>query len=399
MSLAHGIVEKAFTGRNPDYTKIQTDAIRKAELEINSLLNRSDIETTADPKNQGEILIIFIHGFSSSKYNWLDPDIGNLGWIKDYHQEPVEIDFGWHGIPPPILLAVDWSLSKRLAPKGASEIMDKNKIEWLTYSQKSPFGKIEDSVIELFEILKAIKLIYGHRRIILIAHSRGGLISKKYLDIVEKTNVEKLITFGTPFYGTFLSALDLFSLPSKYFLKQIKWIRKLWDFKKDREVENISTKQMSPNSDFLNELANMGCREDVKFVNVAGSCSHISNVYTWHWQLSSLNRNPKLALEKSKERKKLINEKRNPIEWYDLPKNPKYQVYNWKLAPKKILEIYPRIGLLEVLQGDGAVSIKSALIPLPEVKHYILHKNHMEISCCHEAYEIMIREIKECKKE
>ncbi|HUT81651.1 MAG TPA: hypothetical protein VMZ29_10665 [Candidatus Bathyarchaeia archaeon] len=399
MSLAQGIVDKAFTNRNPEYSKIQSRAVKKAEIEINEFLNRNDIETTANPQNQGNILVVFIHGYSSSKYNWLDPDIGNLGWIKDYTSEPVSIDFGWHTIPPPMFLVMDWSLSRRLAPKGASLVMDKNEIEWLTYSQKSPFGKIEDSVIELFEILKAIKRVYGHRRIILIAHSRGGLISKKYLDLADKTTVEKLITFGTPFGGTFLSALDLLRIPSKYFLKRIRWIRKLWDLSQDRHIDDISTKQMSPNSEFINELIKMGCRDDVKYVNVAGSCSHISNVYTWQWQFSSLKINPKLALEKSIEREKLVAEKKNPIEWYNLPNNPKFQVYNWKLSPRKIFEIYPKIGLKEILQGDGAVSIHSALLPNPNVKHYILHKNHMEISCCEEAYEIMIREIKECIKD
>ncbi len=399
MSLAHGIVEKAFTNRDPDYSKLQTQEAKDAELEINKILNRDDIESTANPKNQGELLVVFIHGYSSSKYNWLDPDIGNLGWLKDYKNNPPTIDFGWHAIPPPPFLVVDWSLSKSLAPRGASEVLDSHKIEWLTYSQKSPFGKIDDSVIELFEILKAINKIYGHRRIILIAHSRGGLISKKYLDLTEKTNVEKLITFGTPFGGTFLSAIDLFKTPTKYFLKKVRWIRKLWDIRENRQIENVSTKQMSPNSEFLTDLSKMGCRNDVKYVNVAGSCSHISNVYTWHWQLTSLKRNKELAKKKSKEREKLFVSKRNPIEWYSLPKNPKLHVYNWILKPRKILEIYPRIGLLEVLQGDGAVSIKSALLPFPEVKHYILYKNHMEISCCEEAYEIMIREIKECLKD
>ncbi|MHA1211576.1 MAG: hypothetical protein ACTSSH_03855, partial [Candidatus Heimdallarchaeota archaeon] len=357
--------------------------------------NRHDIESTADPKNQDDYLVLFIHGFSSSKYNWLDPDIGNMGWLKDYRNEPEPIDCGWHALPPPPFFVVNWSLSKQLTPIGATEFMDKKGIEWLTYSQKSPFGPIEESVIELATIIKAIKEVYGNRKQIIIAHSRGGLISKRYLDITPKTNIEKLITFGTPFGGTFLSSFNLLRIPSKYFLKKVKPVRHLWDLEHDRKIESVSTKQMVPDSDFLKGLLVKVYRDDVKIVNIAGSSSHITNVYTWRWKLSSLKRNKEQANEKSIERDNLIKEGKPPIEWYNLPSKPKLHVYNWTLVPRKIISIYPRIGLLEVLQGDGAVSIQSALLIDDSVKQYVIHKNHMEISCCLEGYEIMLREIHE----
>jgi len=393
------LLVKAFTIREPKYQKKTTRRTIAAEQLMNEKLNRKDIEATADPNNEGDFLVLFVHGFAASKYCWLDPDIGNLGWVKDYVHDPPPRDFGWHSIPPPPLFIVDWTLSKQLTPVGATEILDQHNIEWLTYSQKSAFGRIETSVKELEQILKAIKEVYGSRRIIIIAHSRGGLISKYYLSHIQKTPVEKLITFGTPFGGTFLSAIELFRLPSKLFLNKVKTVRRLWDVHRERKIESISTKQMAPNSEFLLDLERRGCRPDVKFVNVAGSCSIITNVYTWQWALSSLKPQISLAFEKAKLRKQLIREDKPPIEWYNLPQSPIPQFFQWTLKPRKLFHVYPRIGYKEVLMGDGAVAVESALLKDPSVKQYIIHRNHFDMTCCPEGYRIMLDEIKDCLTE
>lgn len=388
------LTEKVFTTRDPYFKKISSPKIAAAEKIINNNLKRSDIESTAHPRNEGEILVLFIHGFAASKYCWLDPDIGNMGWVKDYQNEPQKRDFGWHAIPPPLFIPVDWTLSKQLTPIGITEIFDQNKIDWLTYSQKSAFGDILESVNELENVMNAIAEVYGDRRIIIIAHSRGGLISKKFIDTTQKTNVEKLITFGTPFGGTFMSSMETFRLPSKQFLNRVKFARRLWDVSQERKVESISTKQMAPGSEFLTEIEKKGCKKGIEYVNVAGSCSHITNVYTWRWDISSLKRKVKTAREKYYLRLEK-QENNEPIsEWFNLPDKPQLHVYNWILKPNKIMEIYPKIGYSEVLQGDGAVSVDCALMKSPEVKYYVIHKNHIDMTCCDIGYEIMLNEVK-----
>ncbi len=389
------LAEKIFTIRDPNYLKKTNPEIKAAEKAINRKLKRKDIESTANPNAVGDFLILFIHGFAASKYSWLDPDIGNMGWVKEYYKDPEPIDFGWHSIPPPPFIPVDWTLSKQLIPKGITEELDKHNIDWLTYSQKSPFGDIEISVKELNDVISAIKDIYDKRRIIIISHSRGGLISKRYLDTFEETPIEKLVTFGTPFGGTFFSAFEMFRLPSKQFLNRVKVARKLWDVNQERKIESISTKQMAPGSDFLIELSKNGCREDVKYVNVAGINSLITCVYTWRWETSSLLPKFMLAKEKMALRKKLKSENRTIHEWYDLPDHYLLRPFNWTLIPNKIFEIYPRVGHPEVLRGDGAVSVESALLDEENVKHYIINKNHIDMTCCHDGYDIMFREIRE----
>ena len=394
------LTQKVFTLRKPRYNKIRSPRITAAEKEINTFLKRTDVESTADPQNVGDILVVFIHGFAASKYCWLDPDVGNMGWVKDYDTTPPVRDFGWHAIPPPpSFIPVDWTLSNQIIIHGASEELDRQGIEWLTYSQGSAFGDIELSVDELKNVMKAIRAVYGQRRIIIIAHSRGGLISKRYLDTVESTDVEKLVTFGTPFGGTFLSSIEMFRRPSKLFLNRVRTARRLWDVSQERRVESVATKQMTPNSDFLNSLFESGCREDIQYVNVAGSNSLMTCVYSWRWSPLSWRRNFREARKMKKERNRLIANMRPPIEWFNLPQIPIIHAHHWTLEPFKLFDIYPRIGYNEVLQGDGAVSVKSALLNLSEVKHYIIHKNHIDMTSCVEGYQIMLRELQLSIKE
>lgn len=398
MSISESITKKVFTTRKPKYSKNSSPTSVIAEKKINNLLERTDIESTASPYNEGAYLVVFVHGFAASKYCWLDPDIGNMGWVKDYENDPDPIDWGWHAVPPPPYIPVDWTLSKQLVPIGATQIMDKKNIEWLTYSQKSAFGEIKISVEELQKLMQTIKTVYGKRKIIIIAHSRGGLISKSYLDTTESTDVVKLVTFGSPFDGTFMSSFEMFRLPSKQFLNRVKTAKRLWDVSRERKVENIATREMAPNSEFLVNLYNKGCRNDIDYVNIAGSCSHITNVYTWRWSKTSWKRKWKEAKEKNRIRDKLIDENKPPIKWYNLPNVPILHAHNWILEPHRFLEIYPKIGYPEVLLGDGAVSVRSALIDNPCVKHYIIHKNHIDMTCCTEGYNIMLKEIELSKK-
>ncbi|KTD14530.1 putative lipase [Legionella gratiana] len=67
--------------------------------------------------------------------------------------------------------------------------------------------------IELFaEQLKAKIKANQHKRVILIAHSRGGLVASYFAEFLAKTagiEVELVITIGTPFNGSYLAVKPL----------------------------------------------------------------------------------------------------------------------------------------------------------------------------------------------
>ena len=54
------LAEKIFTIRDPNYSKKTSPKISAAEKAINTTLKRKDIESTANPDNEGDFLVLFI---------------------------------------------------------------------------------------------------------------------------------------------------------------------------------------------------------------------------------------------------------------------------------------------------------------------------------------------------
>jgi pimeloyl-ACP methyl ester carboxylesterase len=93
------------------------------------------------------------------------------------------------------------------------------------WEQSQPGGPIDISVNELNQVVKATKSAYGVDKVVLVGHSRGGLISRKY--VLDKwrdrwndgggIDVAKVITFGTPHLGAELATLGEEVLTSALF--------------------------------------------------------------------------------------------------------------------------------------------------------------------------------------
>ncbi len=60
---------------------------------------------------------------------------------------------------------------------------------------------IDSYAIRLNDIIKEIKFETGKDKVIIICHSMGGLVSRRYLQIFGEEDVSKLIILGTPNYG------------------------------------------------------------------------------------------------------------------------------------------------------------------------------------------------------
>ncbi|HET9637092.1 MAG TPA: hypothetical protein VFP26_14280 [Gemmatimonadaceae bacterium] len=83
--------------------------------------------------------------------------------------------------------------------------------DYVTWGQSHPGGPIQDSVNELRFVINETKEKYGVEEVILVAHSRGGLVSRKcILDYWQNENavdVQKLVTYGTPHLGAALATV------------------------------------------------------------------------------------------------------------------------------------------------------------------------------------------------
>lgn len=92
----------------------------------------------------------------------------------------------------------------------------------------NPMGSIETHADNLAKTLKNIQEKHPAEAITLIGHSMGGLVSSYYAEFLKgpEVNIKKVITLGSPFYGTRLAGLGA----------------------------GLSVEQMAPNAAFLESL-------------------------------------------------------------------------------------------------------------------------------------------------
>jgi uncharacterized alpha/beta hydrolase family protein len=104
---------------------------------------------------------------------------------------------------------------------------------------------IENYSSELKQVIELVKDCTGSEQVILIGHSMGGLVSRKYMVDYGNASVNKLITLATPHYG-----FNQFTKSELVFM--------MIDILTDRMYE---VEQMEPESDFLKELD----KEDINY--------------------------------------------------------------------------------------------------------------------------------------
>ncbi|MEM2121709.1 MAG: alpha/beta fold hydrolase [Candidatus Woesearchaeota archaeon] len=112
---------------------------------------------------------------------------------------------------------------------------------------------IENYAIRLKEIIDEVKLKTGSDKVIIIAHSMGGLVSREYLMLFGEESVDKLITIATPHKG--ISGKTL------YFCKLIG---------SEKECED-----MSKESIFMKKLNSY--KPSLKIYNIIGSGCYLDD--------------------------------------------------------------------------------------------------------------------------
>lgn len=147
------------------------------------LLPFANLQYTPESKVKNSPPILLVHGFMHNQTDWL--------WFRQQLQHNSEIG--------PI-----YSLNL---------LSSFNSIATLAETLQHKIKEIQDET--------------GHKSIILIGHSMGGLVASYYSEyLAEKGEITKLISLGAPYQGTRLSAFGT----------------------------GKSIQEMSPNSDFLSKL-------------------------------------------------------------------------------------------------------------------------------------------------
>jgi len=206
--------------------------------------------------------VIFIHGLGMDKDIWIDPSasciLGGIFPLKILlNKRLVERDSGYGGDTIPNRFT---KFSTGDQPGDIQTLFYDLKLRGhsvIAWSQKRPAGPIALAVSDLREVLKVANDM-TKAGIVLVGHSRGGLVGRRYLLRNDKS-IRGLITISTPHKGSsvariasYLSPLasmigPLFSGSDKGTLSFT--MKRIFDF-----LKSMALKELLPESNFFKTL-------------------------------------------------------------------------------------------------------------------------------------------------
>lgn len=83
-----------------------------------------------------------------------------------------------------------------------SELLVRARISHLAVDLEPVGAAIDDNVPSLLGAIEALCVDTGSDRVIIVAHSMGGLVARAYLRAHGSARIARVITLGTPHYGT-----------------------------------------------------------------------------------------------------------------------------------------------------------------------------------------------------
>lgn len=318
--------------------------------------------------------IIFIHGIGMDKNIWLDPLKsrilgGRLPLKVILGKEPSSKDSGF----------CDYKQKKRI--KYFSAGIEPDSFETLyhdlklkrytviTWSQKRPSGPIDSVVSELEEVIRIAKK-FTKAGIILIGHSRGGIIARKYL-MKKDCSIIGLITISSPHKGSSLAEVACYlkpvaSLITPFFRDVEKGtllssIKHILDF-----LESQALKELLPDSPLINSLKDEPL-DWIYYISIGGTNPTLFSLYRWRWERLKEGSSFRYILK--------------PYRIFSIP-----DIFH-KVIPDKF---YPEE--IEKGKGDGLVSAESSEIPWSN-EHHNFPLNHAQLLFDKEVRDLLIKKI------
>lgn len=199
-----------------------------------------------EPAEDGRPWVTLIHGLGMSQRSWSDPFSERLiggalsfDYVLTDLQALPEI---WRllgarrfGCSPPLRLA-------NPRPLSFWDFLKREGYGIAGWSQEKPLGLIEHAVGELQLLLKEIP---QRERTVLLGHSRGGLVARKYLQDRKPgwERISGLILLGVPHHGSAIAKLGLL-------------LAQPFSFLENRKSRPFRTRKTQPNGSFrIRDLA------------------------------------------------------------------------------------------------------------------------------------------------
>ncbi|MFN3739808.1 MAG: esterase/lipase family protein [Thermodesulfovibrionales bacterium] len=231
--------------------------------------------------------IVFIHGLGMDKNLWTSVSEARIaGGLLPYSlllkERPQEI----HLSEPPIIKPEPISAGNSpLSLSTSYHDLREAGYSVIAWSQRRPVGPISAAIDELCRVIEFISS-FTDRGVILIGHSRGGLIARRYVELYGMKRVCGIITIATPHKGStmagwvrYLSNITSALNPLLRYLpegKVSKTLKRINEFLKSEAI-----KELLPESSFIKSLRPV---KEINFFSIAGTEPHLFSLYRWDIQ-------------------------------------------------------------------------------------------------------------------
>jgi pimeloyl-ACP methyl ester carboxylesterase len=317
-----------------------------------------DYDITAIKGGPSKPAVFFVHGLGMDKKIWESPDdskiLGGQFPIGLILARKPSMDVKDSGERPEISAG----LSLGDLPRNLStlfHILRDSGYTVITWSQKRPSARISVSVSELRDVV-ALHRKLCDSGIILIGHSRGGLVARAYVRDTDMP-VRALITLAAPHRGSNLARWIKYVTPLVTLLDPLlsdfekgtlrRAARRILDF-----LQSAAAKEFLPDSRFFKTLDD-GPLNGIYYQSAGGSDPSLLTVY-------------RTAVE----RVRYGNGERFTTRARKLFSVP--DIFE-KIIPESFFPDEMKNG-----RGDGLVSVESSRLPWAD-DHFIYHVNHAGI--------------------
>ncbi|MGD8738009.1 MAG: hypothetical protein PVJ85_14780 [Anaerolineae bacterium] len=277
-----------------------------------------------DAEHQDKPFVVLLHGLGGDRDDWIDP-FQDRNWPYDHRRGPTELDLGEHSRPP-FLQLPGIPFQQFLSPKlkgnerGAGGSDDRSWWHALVtagfpvfaYSQRSGLllpldrGPVDECkrFLELLQRDVLSQPDYQQRQVVIVGHSRGGLIGRAVLsepDVKAGTadrfpDIKGLITIASPHQGSNMALVDDVLIGA---LDKIQSL--IPDLPHDvgaQLIETLKTKidnyvgvhgdEIEPDSAFFQTLESREpILSGVRCISVGGTLPRLLRIYIWAFTASS----------------------------------------------------------------------------------------------------------------
>jgi len=183
------------------------------------------------------------------------------------------------------------TLDDKMSVRSWRDVLTASNFPTAAYSQVDNTGFLERPVKELVEVVRALNKAYPNKRLVLLSHSRGGLLTRAFLKSFpgETASITIVITLHSPHTGSSLATLattvrdvieGLRSVFGDLATTALGWLLDMADSDAFRE--------MAIGSQFLTDLAaDEGPLPEIEYFTFGGISVRLTRIRQWVYTLDS----------------------------------------------------------------------------------------------------------------